>query len=40
VSQGGHDYVNVGATAWIGGTSPLDVEGFRRPGTNVMASYQ
>jgi len=36
----GHDYLDFGATVWIGGASQLDVEGFRRPGTNVMDAYQ
>lgn len=33
-------YVDFGATVWIGGNSPLDVEGFRISGTNTMRAYQ
>jgi hypothetical protein len=36
----GHDYLDFGATVWVGGTAPLVVEGFRRPGTDVMDAYQ
>jgi hypothetical protein len=34
------DLLNFGATVWIGGTSPLDVEGFRSHGAQVMRAYQ
>ncbi len=34
------DLLNFGATVWIGGTSPLDVEGFRSNGSPVMQAYQ
>jgi hypothetical protein len=34
------DFLNFGATVWVGGTSPLDVEGFRKPGSTTMAAYQ
>jgi len=34
------DFLNFGATVWVGGHSPLDVEGFRKPGTSTMAAYQ
>jgi hypothetical protein len=34
------DLLNFGATVWIGGTSPLDVEGFRSHGSPVMQAYQ
>ena len=37
---GGLDLLNFGATVWIGGTSPLDVEGFRTNGSPVMQAYQ
>jgi hypothetical protein len=37
---GGLDLLNFGATVWIGGTSPLDVEGFRSNGSPVMKAYQ
>ncbi|MBG0561476.1 lysyl oxidase family protein [Actinoplanes aureus] len=33
-------YVNFGATVWNAGTSPLLVDGFRRPGTDLMDAYQ
>jgi hypothetical protein len=38
--QGTQDYLDFGATVWIGGNSQLDVEGFRVPGTQVMRAYQ
>jgi hypothetical protein len=34
------DRLNFGATVWIGGTSPLDVEGFRSHGGRIMKAYQ
>jgi hypothetical protein len=34
------DFVNFGATVWVGGHSPLDVEGFRTPGSATMKAYQ
>jgi hypothetical protein len=34
------DFVNFGATVWVGGHSPLDVEGFRTPGSPTMRAYQ
>jgi hypothetical protein len=34
------DYLNFGATVWVGGTSPLDVEGFRTAGSPTMRAYQ
>jgi hypothetical protein len=34
------DLLNFGATVWIGGTSPLDVEGFRSNGSPTMQAYQ
>jgi hypothetical protein len=36
----GHQYLAFGATVWNGGTSPLVVDGFRRPGTGLMDAYQ
>lgn len=33
-------FLDFGATVWIGGNSPLDVEGFRIIGTNKMRAYQ
>jgi hypothetical protein len=33
-------FLDFGATVWISGNSPLDVEGFRVPGTNTMQAYQ
>jgi hypothetical protein len=35
-----HDYLDFGATVWIGGNGPLDVEGFRSNGSPVMKAYQ
>ena len=35
-----HDYLNFGATVWIGGHGPLDVQGFRSNGSPVMKAYQ
>jgi hypothetical protein len=39
-TQKGHDYLDFGATVWDHGPAPMDVEGFRRPGTNVMDAYE
>jgi Lysyl oxidase len=39
-TRSGHDLLDFGATVWIGGNSPLDVEGFRVPGSLVMKAYQ
>jgi Lysyl oxidase len=36
----GSDWLDFGATVWIGGSSPLDVEGFRSNGSPVMKAYQ
>ncbi len=36
----GTAFLDFGATVWIGGNSPLDVEGFRVPGTGKMLAYQ
>ena len=33
-------YVNFGATVWNAGTSPLLVDGFRRPNADLMDAYQ
>jgi len=35
-----HDYLDFGATVWIGGNGPLDVEGFRSDGSPIMKAYQ
>jgi hypothetical protein len=35
-----HDYLDFGATVWIGGNGPLDVEGFRSDGSPTMKAYQ
>jgi hypothetical protein len=35
-----HDFLNFGATVWIGGNGPLDVEGFRSHGSPIMKAYQ
>jgi hypothetical protein len=39
-TSAGRDLLNFGATVWTGGGSPLDVEGFRSPGSPVMKAYQ
>ena len=36
----GHDLLRFGATVWVGGNGPLDVEGFRSGGSPVMTAYQ
>jgi len=38
--QAGRDYLDFGATVWDAGPAPMDVEGFRRPGTNIMDAFQ
>jgi hypothetical protein len=40
VQKTSQDFLNFGATVWVGGRSPLDVEGFRTPGSTVMKAYQ
>ena len=35
-----HDFLNFGATVWVGGHGPLDVEGFRSHTSPVMKAYQ
>jgi hypothetical protein len=40
VSKTRQDFLDFGATVWVGGHSPLDVQGFRRPGSTVMKAYQ
>jgi len=35
-----HDYLDFGATVWIGGHGPLDVVGFRSHGSPIMKAYQ
>jgi hypothetical protein len=34
------DLLSFGATVWVGGNGPLDVEGFRNPDSPVMKAYQ
>lgn len=34
------DYLTFGATVWVAGNGPLDVEGFRSKGSPVMKAYQ
>ena len=34
------DHLDFGATVWVGGNSPLDVEGFRSHGSPIMKAYQ
>ena len=38
--RSGLDLLTFGATVWVGGNSPLDVEGFRSNGSPVMQAYQ
>jgi len=38
--RSGLDLLSFGATVWVGGNSPLDVEGFRSNGSPVMKAYQ
>jgi hypothetical protein len=38
--RAGQDLLTFGATVWVGGNSPLDVEGFRSDGSPVMKAYQ
>ena len=40
VRKSKQDFLNFGATVWVGGHSPLDVEGFRTPGSATMKAYQ
>jgi hypothetical protein len=39
-SRSGADLLDFGATVWVGGGGPLDVEGFRSHGSPVMKAYQ
>jgi hypothetical protein len=39
-TQSHHDYLNFGATVWVGGNSPLDVEGFHVKGSSQLTAYQ
>jgi hypothetical protein len=34
------DWLDFGATVWVGGNAPLDVEGFHVPGSSRLAAYQ
>jgi hypothetical protein len=36
----GRDLLDFAATVWVSGNSPLDVEGFRVPGSASMTAYQ
>src|SRR5207249_510132 len=36
----GQDFLAFATIEWVGGGSELDVEGFRRPDSNVMDAYQ
>ncbi|HYX85582.1 MAG TPA: lysyl oxidase family protein [Gaiellales bacterium] len=38
--HGAREYLDFAATVWDAGPAPMDVEGFRRPGTNIMDAYQ
>jgi hypothetical protein len=37
---GSNDYLEFGATIWDRGPAPMVVEGFRRPGKNIMDAFQ
>jgi hypothetical protein len=39
-AQSHRDYLNFGATVWVGGNSPLDVQGFHVNGSSQLAAYQ
>lgn len=39
-TKAGLDTLSFSATVWVGGNSPLDVEGFRHAGSPVMKAYQ
>lgn len=39
-TKAGLDVLSFSATVWVGGNSPLDVEGFRQSGSPVMKAYQ
>jgi hypothetical protein len=39
-NKSGLDLLDFGATVWVGGNGPLDVEGFRKPGSPLMKAYQ
>ena len=38
--RNGRDFLSFSTTEWVGGASDLDVEGFRRRGTDLMDAYQ
>jgi hypothetical protein len=38
--QNRRDYLVFGATVWDAGQAPMLVEGYRRPGTNIMDAFQ
>jgi hypothetical protein len=38
--RGGGDFLAFGANIWSAGPSPMDVEGFRRPDSDVMDAYE
>jgi hypothetical protein len=40
VASGDQDWLDFGATVWVGGNGPLDVEAFRSGGSPVMPAYQ
>jgi hypothetical protein len=39
-ARGGHDLLSFASTEWVGGGSDLDIQGFRRPNSNIMDAYQ
>jgi hypothetical protein len=40
MTRRGHDYLEFASTPWNAGPAPLVVEGFRRPGEEIMDAYQ
>lgn len=38
--QNRRDYLDFGATVWDAGRAPMLIEGYRRPGTNIMDAFQ
>jgi hypothetical protein len=39
-SGGGRDFLAFAANVWVAGRSPLDIQGYRRVGTDIMDAYQ
>jgi len=38
--RGNKDWLAFASNVWVGGSSKLDIEGFRRPGEDIMDAYQ